>query len=812
MLYPKNFEQKIEFDVIRKMISKNCLSEQGAGYAEKIRFVTDFEQLKKLLDQTEEFRQLLLDKPDFPSQDYFDLTPELHRIKIEGSYIELDKLFDLKSSLSTILDVVSYFSVAEASKIYNLKSIIDQIQVDPSIPKTIDRLVDEKGQIRDNASEKLKEIRKKIQSKLSAVDRKINQALKAAKQSGWVASDVEVSIRDGRPVIPIPATHKRKIKGFILDESATGQTVFIEPGEVLELNNEIRELQNAERREMIQILKNFSAFVRPYIPGLIEAYRFIGLIDFIRAKAKLAHQIKAVKPVLNDKSLINWKKAMHPLLYLHHQKLNKKVVPLDISLNDENRILVISGPNAGGKSVCLKTVALLQYMLQCGLLIPVKEDSEAGIFTDMFIDIGDEQSLENDLSTYSSHLLNMKNFVLNSNKRSIFFIDEFGTGTEPQLGGAIAEAILDNLNQKKVFGVITTHYANLKVLAREGNGIINGAMLFDTEKIEPLYELKIGQPGSSFAFEIARKIGFPSKILNLAEKKTGKKQLDFEQQLQQLDIEKRELQKREEELRLADSFLSEMIDKYEKLSGELETGKEEIIAKARQEALNLIQSSNRLIEKTIKDIRESQADKARTKELRRKVEEKAKEISHTIEPKKKVKPSPSKSAKPDETAKSEKQDEKLKVGDLVKVPDQNIQGEITSIIDDEVVIAFNSITFRTLLSKVEKIPDNAIKPLSRKHKTSYSGILDDMNDKLSNFKLQLDVRGNRGDEALEMVRQYIDDAILLNIREVRILHGKGYGILRNLIHEYLRSIPEIKQFKDEHIEQGGHGITIVILK
>jgi DNA mismatch repair protein MutS2 len=807
MIYPGNFEEKVEFDVIREMIRDNCLSEQGRRYVEKIRFITDFELLKKLLDQTEEFRQLLLEQPAFPSQDYFDLTDELHRIQILGSYIEPDKLFDLKSSLSTILDVMAWFSKADPNKMYNLKSISDQIVVDESIPSSIEKIMDDKGQIRDNASSKLLEIRKKIQSKLSAVDRKINQTLKAAKQAGWVAQDAEITIRDGRPVIPIPATHKRKIKGFVLDESATGQTVYLEPGEVLEINNEIRELQNAERREIIHILKEFSDQVRPHIPELMEAYRLLGLIDFIRAKARLALEINAVKPVLFDKPHIQWHNAVHPLLFLHFQKLEKKVIPLNIFLNNENRILVISGPNAGGKSVCLKTVALLQYMLQCGLLIPVENDSETGIFTDMFIDIGDEQSLENDLSTYSSHLLNMKHFVLNSNDRSFFFIDEFGTGTEPQLGGAIAEAILENLNSKKVFGVITTHYANLKVLAREGNGIINGAMLFDADKIEPLYELKIGQPGSSFAFEIARKIGFPKKILNLAQHKTGKKQLDFEQQLQQLEIQKRELLQKEEEIQLADSFLSEMIDKYEKLSGELEASKKEIMANARQEARQLIDSSNRLIEKTIKDIRESQADKVKTKALRKKIEEKADEISGN-----ETKQSPARRKEKVVSNKKVEIERPIRIGDLVKVPKQNITGEVTSVIDDEVIIAFNSISFRTQLSKVEKVPGKANHPTTPKRRTSYSGILDNMNDKLSNFKLQLDVRGKRGDEAVALVRQYIDDALLLNISEVRILHGKGFGILRNLIHDYLRSVSEIKHFKDEHIERGGSGITIVILK
>ncbi|HRX95383.1 MAG TPA: Smr/MutS family protein [Bacteroidales bacterium] len=808
MIYPKNFENKIEFDQIRLKLADSCLSEQGKRYAEKIRFVSDFDQLKKLLDQTEEFRQLILVQPNFPSQDYFDLTDELNRIQIQGSYIELEKLFDLKSSLSTMLDIVTYFNTQHATNFYNIKSLADRIIIDKSIPKKIEQLIDDKGEIQDNASSKLAEIRKKIKSKLGAVDRKINQTLKAAKQAGWVASDAEVTIRDGRPVIPMPATHKRKIKGFVLDESATGQTVYLEPGEVLELNNEIRELYNAERREIIQILKDFSDFIRPHIPDLTEGYRTVGLIDFIRAKAKFAIAIRAVKPKLHDKTLINWQRATHPLLFLHHEKLGKKVIPLNIHLNTDQRILVISGPNAGGKSVCLKTVALIQYMLQCGLLIPVQPDSEAGIFTNMFIDIGDEQSLENDLSTYSSHLLNMKNFVLNSDERSIFFIDEFGTGTEPQLGGAIAEAILENLNQKNVFGVITTHYANLKVLAREGNGIINGAMLFDAEKIEPLYELKIGQPGSSFAFEIAKKIGFPKKILKLAEEKTGSQQLDFEQQLQQLDLKKREIQKKEEELRLADSFLSEMIDKYEKLSGDLETSKTEIIAKARKEALEVIESSNKLIEKTIKDIRESQADKSKTKELRKKIEEQAEVIKSKTKAEKPTKLKKQVQIKKRETS---VKTEAIKVGDFVSLPEQNISGEVVLIKDDEVVIVFNSITFKTQLSKVQKTTGQKIKAAKRLS-SRYSSVTNDMNDKLANFKLKLDVRGKRGDEAIELVRQYIDDAILLNIREVSILHGKGFGILRNIIHDYLRSVPEIRQFKDEHVERGGHGITLVILK
>lgn len=812
MIYPPNFEEKIEFDAVRAIVYDFCISSMGRGHVEKIRMNTSLSSISSWLDQTMEFVGILEEGSGFPSQDYFDLREELTRIKIDGTFISPENMFDLNSSLKTITDIIRFIKNYSNKKIPQLQSIVADIYIEEGILEEMNSILDERGHIRDKASAELYDIRKKLIQKEKSVNHKIAQNLRIAKQNGWVANDVEITIREGRQVIPMPAAHKRKVQGLVLDESATGQTVFIEPGDVLEINNDIRELRSAERREIIKILKKFSEYIRPNIPFLIEAYLILGNIDFIRAKAKFTLQIKGKKPDIKQQPQLDWKEAIHPLLYLSHQKQKKKVVPLSIKLDSTDRILVISGPNAGGKSVCLKTVGLLQYMLQCGFPIPINDGSVSGIFKHLFIDIGDEQSLENDLSTYSSHLLNMKNLVIKNEPFTLFLIDEFGTGTEPRLGGAIAEAILERLNEKKYFGVITTHYSNLKLLAKNGNGIINGAMLYDTEKMEALYELVIGKPGSSFAFEIARKIGFPQELLQNAELKTGKKQLDFDQQLQQLDVEKRGLEKKKQEFTVADSFLSEIIEKYENLKEDLEAQKKKIIIDAKTEALELLKSSNKLIEHTIKEIRESDAEKKKTLQLRKELwasKEKMKnQLGEEIKENKK-----SSEKKKEKKIKKSQKDAKIHVGDMVRLSEQDIQGEVLSIHGDEVVMGFNSISFRTQLNKVEKLnPENKSKSSNLNKKGTYSGIVNGMNDKLANFSFQLDVRGMRGEEAVEKVRQYIDDAILLNIKDVKILHGKGQGILRNMIHDYLKSIQEVSQYKDEHIERGGHGITVVILK
>ncbi len=792
------------------MLRELCLSPSGEAYVDRIRFISNYDLLVKLLSQTEEFRQLISMPGNFPSNDYFDLTPELTRIAIEGTYIEQEKLFDLRSSLATINECVKYISKQEPGKFPELRSLINPVNIEPEIVNRIDKIIDNAGKITDSASRELGEIRKKLASKRSSIDRKIKSSLQQAIKSGWVNSDTEVTIRNGRQVIPVPAAYKRQLRGFIHDQSATGQTVYIEPEEIFETNNEIREIEAEERREIIRILKEVSSLIRPEIPALLEAYRILGIIDFIRAKAKFAIKINAIKPELDHEPGIDWNLAVHPLLFLSHQKQKKTVVPLNIKLSREQRILVISGPNAGGKSVCLKTIGLLQYMLQCGLLIPVDDVSKSGIFTSLFIDIGDEQSLENDLSTYSSHLTSMKYFVQNSDSSSLFLIDEFGTGTEPQLGGAIAEAVLEKLNSKETFGVVTTHYSNLKLMAGKENGIVNGAMLFDSKAMQPLYQLSIGKPGSSFAFEIARKIGFPKAILQNAEKKVGKKQLDFDQQLQQLEIDKSEILKEKQKLSDSKEQLSRITEKYHKLNNSLETRKSEIILAAQKDAAQLIESSNKLIENTIKEIRESQADKEKTKLLRADLKVRQKNIISQV-PGIKLKKKKEKPAAPSEITFNKK--EAITIGDVIKITDQNVMGEVLEINDDEVVIGFNSVRFKTRISRIEKISKEESKNLPKLTVHSKrSDVINDLNDKLATFNLQLDVRGQRGEAAIDLVKHYVDDAILLNIREVRILHGKGFGILRTMIHEYLRTLPEIKQFHDEHIERGGQGITVVILK
>lgn len=811
MVFPQNFETKVEFEAIRTMVSDFCISAMGKEQVDRIHFVTEPETISTLLDQTIEFKDVLEAEQQFPARDFYDMREELKKARVEGAYIGLEPLFNLKTSLLAMQEVYIFLDGYTTFEIPHLKEINQSLYVDSWIRETLNGLLDDRGSIKDRASTELATIRSKIRGKEKELNQKIAHRLKHAKRQGWISSDTELTIRDGRQVIPLPVTHKRKIQGLILDESATGQTIFVEPSDVLEITNEIRELLGAERREIVRILKEFADHIRPEIPYLIHAYEELGRIDFIRAKARLSILLNSRKPEIKKQTFLEWQKAKHPLLFLRHQKLAKKVVPLTLELKDSARILVISGPNAGGKSVCLKTVGLLQYMLQCGFPIPVEEGSASGVFNKLFIDIGDEQSLENDLSTYSSHLLNMKTLVKTGDKSTLFLIDEFGTGTEPRLGGAIAETILEALNSKKCFGVITTHYSNLKLLAKKGNGIVNGAMLFDTEKMEPLYELSMGKPGSSFAFEIARKIGFPDELLKEAEIKTGKKQLDFDQQLQQLDVEKRELLQKQEEFKVADNFLSELIEKYSNLKNDLESQKRKIIADAREEALKIIENSNKRIENTIREIRESQAEKKKTKLVRQALEKEKEALEKTVAEN-------TSEPKENKRSKTEKNTEIQKAvpgiiqtGDRVQVTGQDIEGEVLSITKDEIVIGFNSITFRTHPDKVVKTDGQEIRPASS-NKQRRGSTSENLHDKLANFTLQLDVRGMRGGEALEKVKHYLDEAVMLNIKEVKILHGKGHGILRSLIHDYLKNMSEVRSFQDEHVERGGHGVTLVILK
>ncbi|HOW26740.1 MAG TPA: Smr/MutS family protein [Bacteroidales bacterium] len=832
MLYPSDFETKIGFDRIRELVRGHCLSPLGRRHADRMDFTGDYDQVIQRIQQAWEFRVILSDGLAFPNADYFDLTDEIRRLKTAGTFIEPEVLFDMRSSLFTIAECLRFFQGKSGERFPALSECARDIRIDPEILSQIDEIIDEKGNIRDTASPALKKIRADLLARQHQIDRRIQVTLQKAKKEGWISEDTSVTIRSGRAVIPVPVTHKRKIHGFIHDESSSGQTVFIEPTEIFDINNEIRELENAERREIIRILTAFTDRLRPQTDSLEEAYQFLGMIDFIRAKGLLALQINGEKPIIRPYPLIRWIQATHPLLFLAHQKQNKSVVPLSLELDEEHRILIISGPNAGGKSICLKTAGLLQYMLQCGLPVPLSEYSEMGIFQHLFIDIGDEQSIENDLSTYSSHLLNIKYVVDHADHHTLFLIDEFGSGTEPQLGGAIAEATLEVLEGMGVFGIVTTHYSNLKLLAGRLPGIINGAMLFDQQRMQPLYRLKTGNPGSSYAFEIARKIGFPDSILERAATKTGKTQLDFDRQLQQLEIEKEEVSKKQTEFRVADEFLAEMIDKYQKMTGELEKSRASILTEARDKARRILEDSNRIIEQAIREIRQHQAEKEATKEARKKVEMWKEELAEgEVSSQQSAVSSQQSAAFPDKRSKiriSGKQEEgggekekkeewrtageKLKVGDTVRIAGQTTPGEVLEVKGREAMIAFGAMKVRVATDRLETLGKRLDELISLRPGRSFQSVTSEIHSRMANFRLTIDVRGKRAEEALSEVRKYIDEAILLNVAQVTILHGKGDGILLKVIRDLLKEIPEVKHFEDEKLERGGHGVTIVTFR
>jgi DNA mismatch repair protein MutS2 len=780
--FPADFEKKLGFDVIRQMLNDHCLSALGRGWVGKMAFSDNPAGIRKSLLLTSELKQILQFEERFPSQDYYDMIPELLRIRIPGTFMDVEQLSELRLSVSTISDLLhfleekrnrftSLYGLASDAEDTTGYSPLSSLPLLKSIVSRIERILNDKSEVRDTASPELHRIRKEKISLQSSVEHRIIQSFKLARQNGWTPDEAEVTIRNGRLVIPMISTHKRKIQGFVHDESATGHTVFVEPAEIFETNNEIRELDYAERREIVRILVEFTAFIRPDTDVLVFAYHFLGKIDFLRAKAWFAISVNGTRPIHlppdenPGPASFSWRHAHHPLLFLSHQKQKKSIVPLDIALNPDQRILIISGPNAGGKSVCLKTVGLLQYMFQCGLLPPVKEDSEFCLFRKIFIDIGDEQSIDNDLSTYSSKLLNLKYFIENIDERSLFLIDEMGTGTDPSLGGAIAEATLEALNAKLAMGIVTTHYSNLKLLAAREQGIVNGAMLYDLKKLKPLFQLKTGKPGSSFALEIAHEIGFPDDILQNAKSKTGKSQLDFDRELQNLEVEKQEIDQKSTELKVADDFLAELIAKYEKLTADLESKKKEIISNAKEEARRLLDNSNKIIEKTIKEIRESQAEKERTKEARAELSVLKEKLLN--EPK------------------AEFQNANSTM--------QNANGKTPILKQDA--------------SPPLKIHTGLIGSEAKPHR--FQSYFDDLNNKVINFSITLDLRGNRVDEALALLQRYIDDAILCSIPEVRILHGKGNGVLRQVTRDYLRSQKEVKSARDASLESGGAGITVV---
>ena len=780
----------------------------GQHFVDKIRFSSNALVIKKLLNQSSEFIKLLTMGKSFPANDFIDLRNDISQLKTPGSYIEQETLFNLKTSLKTIKEIINYFNETEDDAYPELKKLVEQVYFPDELLTAAERIIDDKGEIRDKASPNLNSIRQSITSKYRQVFRETKKAFEHAKKIGSVPENAEITIRNGRSVIPLMVANKRSIGGIIHDESATGQTVFVEPPLSFEINNEIKELESEERREIIKILIAFTDELRPEIPELIGAYRFLGLMDFIRAKALFSIKIGANRPIISNTKDVDLRNAVHPILFLSHKEQDKDVIPLELELSNENRILIISGPNAGGKSICLKTVGILQYMLQCGLLVSASPDSTFKLFDNLFIDIGDDQSLENDLSTYSSHLLNMKYFLRHANNSTLILIDEFGTGTEPQLGGSIAEATLEQLNNKLTYGVITTHYTNLKLAAEQLPGLVNGAMLFDSKEMQPLYKLQIGKPGSSFAFEIAKKIGFPHHVLNKAKNKSGGKHVRFDQQLQQLEIDKIKLQKQLQKAESADVNLSQMIEKYTNLVNLLEKEKKQIVKEANEKALFIIESSNKAVEKTIRDIKEAGADKAKTREIRKELDEKKVDLKKEpiiFSKKKKKEKLKVKNIMP-ETHKID--NNPVEIGDYVVIKDTDIIGELISIKGKDAYLNVNEIKIKTSVKKLIKSKAPEQKAIRRK---GFNDIINGINEKTANFKLSIDLRGKRADEALSDLQKYIDEAILLNMHEVSILHGKGFGILREIIREYLQSVDEIKKFGDAPIDMGGSGITRVYL-
>jgi DNA mismatch repair protein MutS2 len=797
MVYPENIEAKLGFDQIRALLKNECLSTLGQTYVDKIRFSSDVELIRKLHEQTAEFKNIFTSGLTFPSQNYIDAVPFLIKLRAEGSFLNPEEFGEIKISLLTISSCLDFFDAQPGGTFPALKGLRKEIALDKSIYKTLDKVIDDKGGIRDNASSELQDIRRNIVSQQSRIRKELDRILRAVKKDGYSDEEVSVTIRGGRMVIPVNAEHKRKVKGFVHDESATGQTVFIEPAEVLDINNEIRELEYQERREIIRILTALSDFVRPGIPEIKKAYTFLGLIDFIRAKAKLSIQMDASKPIIEDMQVLNWINTRHPLLFLSFKKQNKKVIPLNIQLDKERRILIISGPNAGGKSVCLKTIGLVQYMFQSGLLVPLDEHSKLGIFKDIFIDIGDEQSIENDLSTYSSHLKNMKHFLSFANDKSLLLIDEFGTGTEPQFGAAIAESVLEGLNRRRTFGIITTHYSNLKAFADHTEGVVNGAMRFDLSRLEPLYELEVGKPGSSFAFEIAGKIGLPKEVIESSKAKLGDTQVDFDKLLNDLEAEKIKLKKENEASYFKGKELEKTLSEYSVLKEYLEVNKKKLLSEAKQQAKRMVEDANQRIENTIRQIKENKADKEVTKELR----EDLGVFKNSLEP--------------EEVEQSDIKHEvisgEVKVGDMVRVKDNGALGEVLSIKVKDAEIMIGELKSNVKISRLEKISRKEFREhMGEENIPSGRGI--HYNEKLGNFSPHVDLRGRRGEEAVREVQELIDSAIMFGVQEIRIVHGKGDGILRTLIRELLKKYKQVQSMADDHADRGGAGVTLVRLK
>ncbi|MCC5945861.1 MAG: endonuclease MutS2 [Bernardetiaceae bacterium] len=802
MLYPKkSIESKLGFDRIRALLKEECQGILGRKKVEDVKFSNDFEEIRKHVELTDEFLRLIISGEAPPASQFSDIYPYLKKAKITNNFLSEEEFYDLKISLTTLYQTLRVIKRQSVEEFPRLREMSKDIEMPYNILENIEQVIDENGQMRSNASQDLQDIRKQIIRTQVHLRKRIDGLLKKYKGDDYIREDVEPTVREGRIVLPVKSEHKRHLKGIVHDTSATGQTIFFEPEEVIDINNEIKELFYKEKREIIRILTQLTNDLRPYIDLLRYAYNFLAEVDFIRAKAQFARQIEACKPTLQKKPHIAWFGAFHPLLYLAYKEQNKKVVAYDkIQLNAENRILLISGPNAGGKSVLLKTVGLLQYMLQCGLLIPVSEGSEIGVFHSIFLDIGDEQSIDNDLSTYSSHLSNMKAFLQYASKSSLCLIDEFGTGTEPQFGAAIAEAILEKLNAQRVFGLITTHYANLKFLAEKSRHIQNGAMRFDIENLEPLFQLEIGKPGSSFALEIAQKIGLPKEVREQARIKLGEGQVNIENLLRDLEREKVQYERTNHELKQKQAHTEKLLEQYQQMKDEFERMRKQLLNQAKVEAQEVLRQANQKIEATIRQIKENKADKEVTQKARKALEDfVAEQQIHQVD-----------TEALQEVGKEEYEVVKgeIEVGDFVRIKGQATTAEVLEIKQNDCLVRIGGLKSTVKRNRLEKISKKAAKK-SEKQGTG-SGI--DWSAHAVKFSPNLDIRGKRAEEAVPIVAQFVEEAIMLNQDNLRIVHGKGTGALRQLVREQLRVYSEIKKVSDEHADRGGDGVTLIKLK
>ena len=795
MLYPANLEQKINFVKIKELLKAECTSSLGQGYVDSMVFSTDLNLVQRLLDQTEEFRQLLIAGESFPSSHFTNLNPYLEKAKLEGAFLEQDEFQEVKLALQTLKSCITFFQKF-GDPYPSLKALLGLLMdLDLKLLQVIDQVLDEKGKLRSNASKELQLIRTQLLYEEGRLRKVMERIFKEAKAKGLMPEDAAMTIRGGRMVIPIAAENKRKLRGFIHDESATGQTVFMEPEEALDINNEIRDLEYMEKREIIRILTRLTDQLRPNIPALRKATNFLGVLDFVRAKARFALKTESHKPILTQERTLQWSHARHPILEISLKAQGKQVVPLNIKLDHQKRLLLISGPNAGGKSVALKTVALLQYMLQCGLLLPVHPDSKSALFDHFFIDIGDEQSLENDLSTYSSHLMSMKHFTQFANKKTILFIDEFGTGTEPQFGGAIAESILLALAKLGAYGVITTHYGNLKQLAEKQQGLVNGAMRYDVEKLEPLYQLEIGKPGSSFALEIASKIGLSKEILAYAKEQIGEERVRYDRLLTQLENEKNQYALLLKEVKEKDKLLEAKLKEYNQLKDTLEQTKKQYIQEAKVEAKLLLDQANKKIESVIREIKEGKAEKEATKSLRKELDEFKEEV------------------KPEKVSVQDPEIQvvggQIQVGDWVRLKDNGAIGEVLLLKSKDAELLIGDLKSTVKLSRLEKIAKATAKKelKSMEKRGSYQ-----TTSKMMDFSPNLDLRGRRGEEVLPLIQTFIDEGYMLGVKNLRIVHGKGDGILREVTRNLLRSMSQVQKLEDEHADRGGAGVTLVTLR